>query len=175
MGRTRFTSGGVTVTLTHDLEAWARRRVEAAGRGIVRVLEGEAEAVASAASSRWYELVDRKTGATGQIDVTTTIGDTEVRVAVGSTDQRRAGGRPVPVFVRQPGPLSTRMVEIGAEEWGRRKQAGLTVGKIIGWAPMPRPKRATSPKFLLEMLVRTPMRLRVRESLGRMRREAING
>lgn len=174
MPNTIIRQGSVTITVSQDIAAFARRAAELASRGALRVLEEAANEVAVDARQRWYQLVDKRTGLTGEIDVVTRISSDEVRVGVGSTDGRRSKlGKPIPVFVRQPSSSSTKMVNIGPKEWGRRKRAGQIVSDIIGWAPVLNPKRAASPAYLLQLLVKQPMRARLKAALPRLRREML--
>jgi hypothetical protein len=92
MGVTRYTEGGVTVTLDGADEVMVRQLLEGALGGCLAVMEREAEAVALAARREWYGPtgVTRITGKGGDIVALTTV-DTakdEVRVSVGSTDDR---------------------------------------------------------------------------------------
>lgn len=89
---TRYTDGGVTVTLNGDLEAFVRKALEASVGGCLAIMEKEAETIAAAARRDWYSPtgVTRVTGKGGDIVALTTV-DTakgEVRVSVGSTDTR---------------------------------------------------------------------------------------
>lgn len=120
-GTLRYTEGDVTVTLHGDLEAWARQALDAAMGEVVKAMEAEAQVVADQARAEWYGTkgVTRRTGQSGDIQVVTTI-DTarsEVRVGVGSTDSRQAGGRYVAVFVRRPKSLSLVRQEVDRATW----------------------------------------------------------
>lgn len=92
MGVTRYTDGGVTVTLSGELEAFVRRALEASAGEVVAIMEREAESIAATARAEWYGPtgVTRLTGKGGDIVAVTTVdtGKGEVRVTVGSTDTR---------------------------------------------------------------------------------------
>lgn len=92
MAVTRYTEGGVTVTLSGELEAFVRKAADAATGGCLAIMEREAQAIADEARRVWYSPtgVTRVTGKGGDIVAITTVdnGKGEVRVSVGSTDTR---------------------------------------------------------------------------------------
>src|SRR3990167_2623278 len=94
----RFTDGPVTVQLDGALERW--------GADLLTSPQARAAWCGPAG-------VRRVTGLSGDIRVVTTIdaGRGELRVSVGSTDPRMAGGRPVPTYVHRPTRLSPILVE----------------------------------------------------------------
>jgi hypothetical protein len=115
---------GASVTLTGDLAAWAQESIRAATNGAVDEIQRVLEKVATAARSGWYGAagVKRRTGKSGDIQVTTTLDYSAgiVRVSVGSTDKRTAdprskssksvenAGKAVPLYVHRRGPLAFR-------------------------------------------------------------------
>lgn len=107
---TRFTDGNVSMTLDGGMEQLVRRAVEAASKGSVQVLEAKGAALAQQATAAWYgpNGVYRVTGASGDIEVVTTVSETEVRVSVGSTDTELVRGKPRAMLVHRAGPLSRR-------------------------------------------------------------------
>lgn len=174
MANLRYTDGNVTVALTGELEAFVRRALETAQGETVRIMEAAAEDIAAKARAEWYDPdanVTRRTGKSGQIEVVTTVSDTEVRVSVGSTDLSKAK------FVRRPGRLSTVAVEISAAEYNRAQAAGGASAKLVFRARTARPDagveagkyyriegnpRAGDGRFLLAELIRKPMTLKIR-------------
>lgn len=166
---TRYTKDGVTVTLTGSALTMARQAADAASRGMLTELERIAGEVARNAEAEWYTLVQRRTGLTGDIGVITTISPTEVRVSVGSLDRRVAGGKAVPLYVRQPRPTSLMAVKVSNEEWGRAKRAQRPVGPI-GTIYVPNLWAAAGkPKFLVPYLITGPMRKLVKTNIERIR------
>jgi hypothetical protein len=176
---TRYRQGGTTVTLTGDLEAFARRAVDAAGGESVRILEGGANTVRTSAASEWYRRVERETGKSGTLDVITTIDVSrgQVRVSLGSTDDRVAGktGKPVPVFVRAPAADSLVLKVVDHKTYWE------TPENLRGKYPkikVRNPLAVASPKFLLQELVKAPFKREIKRltpELGRAIAARING
>ena len=166
----RFTDGPVTVQLDGALERWVADLLTSTQSETVRVMRAAADEVAAAARAAWYGPmgVRRETGLSGDIRVVTTIdaGRGELRVSVGSTDPRMAGGRPVPTYVHRPTRLSTILVETTPREYFAAPESmrgpwkpGPT-GKRIPQLFSPNP-RASDGKKLLQVLVRAPLKARV--------------
>ena len=88
MTTTRYTQGDVTVTVTDDVAAYVEELARnALPAGLLDAMLAEANAQAGEARSAWYAPgsgVTRRSGRSGDIEVTTTVSDTEVRVSVGS-------------------------------------------------------------------------------------------
>lgn len=107
---TVWREGGVSVTLTGDLEAWAVAAMKDATNGAVTELEAILEPIAAQARAAWYgpQGVQRRSGLSGMIDVITTANVDKgiVTVSIGSTDTRPAGkrGALVPSFVHRARP-----------------------------------------------------------------------
>lgn len=170
----RYQSGTVSVALG-GLEEVVRRALEAAESAPVKVLRGELDKIAANARAEWYGSrgVERETGLGGDIEVITTLTDTEIRLSIGSTDDRRAGGKPLPVFIHRPGPLSLVEVEATREEWWAEKKAGKKVGpfpKIYVLNP-----KAGDGKYLLEELIKKPTRAAARKAIREIRKEIAEG
>lgn len=147
---TRWRDGGVTVVLHDELEAAVRSAMERAAGPALAPLRRRAEDVAAFAGEAWYTLVDRRTGLSGQIDVVETVSMDAVTISVGSTDQRIRKGKPVPAYVRTPGPSSEKR---------RRPRTGDDPSKIRkGWYYYENPKRQDGRYSLLQVLVLSPMR-----------------
>jgi hypothetical protein len=176
MGSLRYSEGGVTVTLDGtEMEDLVRRALDAAAGETVRVMEAAAQEVANDAQRDWYAAgtgVTRRTGRSGNITVITTVSDDEVRVSVGSTDTdlvRNARGALAPraAVVRRPGPLSLVDELVDQGTWWEWKKARKPVGKPgtageKNWTiRVPNPN-ASDGKFLVQELIRKPMRVKVR-------------
>lgn len=168
MSRTVYRQGGVEVTLDVDIEALIRQAASAATGGALEAMEAAAEEVAADARRQWYGPptgVTRETGQSGEIEVVTTVNDEEVRVSLGSTDTRRAGGKPLVVYVRRPRRTSMVDEEITAAEYHRLRREGkeahhLQSGKYV--RPVLNPA-ASDGKFLLAELIRNPMKRRSKQ------------
>lgn len=162
---TRYTQGGVTVTLDDGMARFVQGLLSAAERESVATLQEEAGIVRDYAASEWYQRVDKETGLSGTIAVVTTIdaGRGEVRVSVGSTDPRHdKRGRPTPVFVRAPGRASLTLQKVDHKTyWATPEERRNRYPFIL----VHNPKSGTG-EYLLQALVRTPMRKRI-PGLGR--------
>lgn len=163
---TRYSDGGVTVTLDGGLEEWMRSLLSAAETETVRVIEDAADAEARKSEDAWYGPggVTRRTGRSGEIKRVTIFSPGEVRVSVGSTDQRIDSQKKklTPLYVRRPGPLSLIDKYVTQGEWWAWKEARKPVGKAgskgkSDWViRVPNPK-ASDGKFLMVELVRKPV------------------
>lgn len=156
----RYTTGGVTVTLSGELAEWARAAVDEGERELVQQLVTIGDEEASKARGLWYQQVDRRTGKSGDIQSVLVLSDTEARVSVGSTDTRVAGRKPVPLWVHRPGPFSVKHRSATEAETTKGK------GKRVTY---PNPK-ASDGKFLVVELIRKPVRARFQveiQNLGR--------
>ena len=171
MAVTRYTDGGVTVTLDGAMERLVRRALDAAGGETVRVMEAAAEEVATSSRAKWYDPetgVTKRTGKSGDVRVVTTVSLAEVRVSVGSTDTRTADkGRPRAVVIRRPGRLSLIGKAVSQGDWWEWKKAGKPVRKagtpgIDNWIiEVPNPL-ASDGKYLVPELIRKPMRAKIK-------------
>lgn len=159
MPTTKYTAGKATITLTGDLEAWTRRVLASSAGAVVREVEKLAEEVASEARREWYDRVERKTGLSGDIAVETTIDLAQgvARVAVGSTDERIADGKPLVVYVHEPGPTSLIDVAVSHREYWDTPAALRRQYPIV---KKQNPKTAAG-KFLLQELIRTPAKAKI--------------
>lgn len=160
---TRYTRSDVTVILDGGLEDLVRRALDAVEGGeVVRRLEAEAEAVAEEARGFWYRQVDKETGLSGDIQVVTTVSDTEVRVGIGSTDRRTAGktGKPLPVMVHRPTARSLKRVEVTRADYFKAPERlrHFEDGKFYLDSPNP---LASDGKYLLQELVRKPAKVKL--------------
>lgn len=179
---TKFTDGGATITVDGGMERFVRAMLTAANTETVRVLESGAGEVAAKAASDWYgpDGVTWRTGASGRIDVVTTIdtGRGDVRVSTGSTDTKTINGKPRAVYIHRPGPLSRQLVEITGAEYKQSKAAGGAAAALVfrarrsdeakgieagkAYRTEPNPK-ASNGAFLLTILIKVPMRAKIKE------------
>lgn len=172
---TKWRDGGVTVTLTGDLEAWAERAIRSALGGAVEVVQAELETVARSAESAWYgaQGVQRVTGKSGDMAVVTVLDldKGRVLVSVGSTDDRvstsyRSKGAPVPYFVHRAERLATVAKVVTREEFyaaptstriGRARKAQPANGIAVGdYLIRVASTRASDGKKLLPLYVNGP-------------------
>lgn len=169
---TRIKQGDVTVTLSGDTEAWVRRAVDAAGGAALRAIRQEAQAVARDAEARWYTLVQRETGKSGQIGIVETINEVAgtVTVTVGSTDKRVAGKRsaPVPLLVRTPGPDSLITVKVDRETYFATPERLRFRYPLVFQV---NPNRSAKRTPLVTLLIKVPME----EALTRRASEIVQG
>ena len=124
---TRYRDGAATITLTGDIEAWARNAANQAASGFLDVCEPAAEELAGVARAAWYREVQRETGLSGDIDTVTTIDVSRgsVTVSIGSTDPRKdKRGRPAVAFVHRPKALALAPVEITKAEYEAHRRKG---------------------------------------------------
>ncbi len=170
MSAIRYTEGGVTVALTGDLAARVDAVATQVGGEALRVMRAEAQTVADRARAEWYGAngVNRQTGLSGDIVVTTTVSPDEVRVGLGSSDTRTNGsGKNVALFVHRPGRLSLAPREVTRGEWWAWKKAGKPVGKGgsphgADWTIYEASGEASDGANLMSEFVRKPMTARMR-------------
>lgn len=173
MGITRYTDGNVTVTLDGGLESLVRKALDAAGGETLRLMEQAAQDVADKARAEWYAQgtgVKQQTGKSGDIQVVSTVSDTEVRVSVGSTDTRIAGkaGKPLVAVLRRRGRLSLEEKLVGREEYFAWKSARKPVGRAgksgssNDWVIYVASDYASDGRNMITELVRKPMSVKVK-------------
>jgi len=167
----RVTTGGVIVRLGPELGDFVRRLVEKTQTVTIQQIREAADEVAADARLAWYSKqgVKRRTGKSGDIRAleVVDIAKGEIRISVGSADDRMAGRRPVPVFVHRPTRTSTIMVDVSPGEWFAAPES-----MRAPWRPTPGGKKvarlhrpnpdASDGKKLLPTLVRSPMRKRAK-------------
>ena len=185
----RYTDGNVSVTLDGTLEAFSKRMLDSVEHDLARKAQARAEKVATAARAAWYDEqgVKRVTGRSGDIQVLTTISDTEIKVSVGSTDTRTSEGKPVPALVRSARPTSTISVPVDDATYSRLMQdyrAGRSIprqyeikadkkGRPTGiYERKPNP-RAASGGAMLQTTVKTPMKAQLNELSAEIRQTLI--
>ena len=143
---TVWREGGVSVTLTGDLLAWADAAINDATNGAAAEVAAILEPVAAQARAEWYgpQGVVKRTGLSGQIDVITTANLDKgiVTVSVGSTDTRQAGKSRalVPSFVHRPGRLAVEVKAVTREEFFRAPAS-----TRVGVARVARPAQGIKP------------------------------
>jgi len=184
MPTTRYRDGSASATISHDLAAWCRSVVSSAERDALSILEQEAEKIASDARQKWYTMVEKETGQSGQIDVVTTydVGRGRISVAVGSLDSRvdPKSGKPTVVFIKSPGRNSTVKKQVSREEYyatpnllrgnydpfPEERAQGLKGPFVYEINPL-----AGSPKNLLQTLIKSPVRLKLKDPalLGKLK------
>ncbi len=175
---TVFRDGEVSVTLTGDLEARMLAIVDHIASTSAKELIAAGEEIAANARREWYgpNGVRRVTGLSGDIvsDLVVDAGRDEIRVRIGSTDTRIAGGKQVALYVRPPG-LPTERVEVGRIEYFNapkdRRHYSMAEGKFY----LDKPRGHFSPwanTTNMEALVKRPARLKVKR-LGAALRKAL--
>lgn len=143
---TVWREGGVSVTLTGDLLAWADAAINDATNGAAAEVAAILEPVAAQARAEWYgpQGVVKRTGLSGQIDVITVanLDKGVVTVSVGSTDTRQAGKSRalVPSFVHRPGRLAVEVKAVTREEFFRAPAS-----TRVGVARVARPAQGIKP------------------------------
>lgn len=170
---TRYTEGGVTVTLDDGLERFIRAALDAATTETVRILEAAAEEELVRAEAAWYDPstgVTRQTGRSGQLEVVTTISADEVRVSLQSTDTSRVGGKPRAALIRRPARLSLVEELVTQGEWWEWKRGGKPVGRRgsagkSDWSILVPNPNASDGRQLVSELIRKPMKARVKAIL----------
>lgn len=167
MSTIRVKQGDVTITLTGPSDDWIRRATTAAGGAVLRAVREEAQAVATAASGHWYEMVNKRTGLSGQLGVmeTVDINAATVTVSVGSTDNRIAGKKnaPVPRLVSTAGPDSVILVTVTQKEYyDTPKRLRYKYPQVF----QTNPKATSARRSLLKLLVIDPMTAGVHRRIG---------
>lgn len=174
MTRRVFTSGNVTVELSADIERFVDGLLAKTETAAVREMRELAEEVARDAEAQWYQDVEWRTGKSGQMEVIERIdlASGEVRFAVGSTDKRRSGGKPVPVYVRRPGRFSLRKVQTTHDGYWATPAAFRANYRAIPGRDRPGQRgpfiyepnpNASDGKALLVELVKKPVKKRVKK------------
>jgi hypothetical protein len=123
MSAIRYRDGGASVELTGDLAKWAEAAIQKAAGEAIGIVRAELETVARQAEADWYSSagVERRTGQSGQMAVTTTIDAARgvIRVSVGSSDTRRVGKKNLApaAYVHRAGPNSVALRVVGESEY----------------------------------------------------------
>lgn len=121
------------MALDEGMAQFVRSAIPRAEAAAVAVLEAHAEELAATARREWYgpEGVDRRTGKGGDIQVVTTVDSArgEVRVSIGSTDDRTAGktNKPLVAFQHRPWGSSLRAKAVERGEWFAWQRKGAPV------------------------------------------------
>lgn len=132
----------------------------AAVRATVTELDVYLGVIGDSAHALWYKQVDKKTGLSGQISGgVIAVSDTKIRGIVGTSDTRREKGKPLIVYIRRPGPLSTKRRPVRESEKNALRAAGKRVPKYIEY---PNPK-ASDYGYLATELINKPANAGKRE------------
>lgn len=170
---TVWREGGVSVTLTGDLLAWANAAINDATNGAAAEVAAILEPVAAQARAEWYgpQGVIKRTGLSGQIDVITTanldkgvvtvsVGSTDTRTATkgtlrqraDGTETRRQAGAPIPAFVHRAGRTTTRLQAVTREEFFRAPKS-----TRVGVAHKAQPQLGIKPgDWIIRVLIDRP-------------------
>lgn len=170
MSRTyRIGVGKAAVTVTGDLEAMAKRLVDATAKAFVDATAPIADAVVASAEAHWYDDIEKRTGKSGQWTTAISLRPDSVTVGIQSLDDRKVGpnGAVVAFVVHRPGVLSLMPKEVSQGEWWRAKKAGHPVGRTgaagannwLIYVPNP---DARDGKTLMPELIRRPFRQRIK-------------
>lgn len=176
-----YTNGSVTVSLSGEMEAFVDGLLKKAATASLVTARRLAEEVRDDAERQWYGVngVRKVTGKSGNIQVTESVNiqTGEVRVSVGSADDRVSGGKPVPVFIRRAGRLSLVKVEVSHDRyWKTPKSMRANYHPIPGRDPRtasgpfiyePNPKASDGRKMLNEF-VKKPVKKAMRKAAGEL-------
>lgn len=183
-----YTKGSVTVTLSGEMEAFVDRLMETATTAALVTARELAETVRDDAAREWYGArgVRKVTGKSGDIRVTESIdlNTGDVRVSVGSADDRVSGGKPVPVFIKRPGRLSLVKVEVSHDKyWKTSKGMRANYYPIPGrdprgstgpWIYEPNPKANDGRKMLNEF-IKKPVKKAMRKAASDLGTAVVEG
>ena len=163
----------VSATMTIPMDVIIRQVADACTGGAVSVISKLGEEVAGNARRAWYGPggLRRVTGKSGNIVSRTVITTEMVRVSDGSTDLRTSGGKPLVVFFH-PARFRKRQVT-HAEFWAapERLQANYHPRRgDVGAGPFIWETNSDAkPGFLLQTLVRAPLKARVLAAMPELR------
>ena len=172
MSAIRYNDGGVTISLDGDLAKWAEAAIQKAAGAAIDIVRAELDAVARSAEASWYgpQGVQRVTGKSGQMAVTTTIDAARgvIRVTVGSSDDRRVGKKALSpaAYVHRAERLATELQVVTREQFlsapqstrvGRARKASTITGAKVGdYLIRVSSPRASDGKKLSPLFVFTP-------------------
>lgn len=167
MASYKISSGGSSAIVTGDMRKYVERVLNETQDSTVKAMREAAEEVRNAARASWYQQVNEESGRSGDIRTAITIDPErgDVAVAVGSVDGRRAQGKPTVVFVHAPFPGSLQQTLVSEDEYIKspshlRAWIDHKKNKHYVWRA---PKQAATGKYLLEHLVKAPMRAKVKQ------------
>ena len=167
MASFKISSGSTSAIVSGDMRKYVERVLNETQDATVREMRAATEEVRASARAAWYQQVTERSGRSGDIRTAITI-DPElgnVSVSVGSVDTRRSKEKPTVVFVHAPFPGSLQQTLVSEEEyiaspehiraWIDHKKT-----KYFVWKP---PKQPATGKYLLETLVKAPMRAKLKQ------------
>lgn len=179
MATLKLTNGSASGVITGDMAAFVKDLLDRTQNAAVKTLREAGESVASNAHADWYNQVQKDTGKSGDIIAVTSVnpGTGDVKMSVGSTDKRTSDGRPVPVYIHAPFPGALVRTEVSLKEYNEAPRSekawkDKVTGKTYVWRA---PKQKQTGDYLLETLVKAPMRKSVKGVAKNMAREAIKG
>lgn len=166
MASFKISSGSTSAIITGDVRKYVERVLAETQDETVKTMRASAEEVRNSAKAAWYTMVTEESGRSGDIRTAITIDPEKgnVAVAVGSVDSRRAQGKPTVVFVHSPFPGSLQQTLVSEDEYVK------SPSHLKAWIDHKRkkhyvwraPKQAATGKYLLEHLVKAPMRGKVK-------------
>lgn len=167
MASIKISSGGASAIVTGDMRRYVERVLSETQDSTVRAMRDAAEEVRKNARASWYTQVHEESGRSGDIRTAITVdpdGGT-VSVAVGSVDSRRAQNKPVVVFIHAPFPGSLQQTQVSESEYlsaPTQERAWIDHKKkrYFVWRS---PSQPATGKYLLETLVKAPMRARKKD------------
>lgn len=162
MASIRLSNGSSSAVITGDLKRYVERVLSETQDEVVKAMRDAAEEVRASARASWYTQVNEESGRSGDIRTAITVDPDggSVSVAVGSVDSRKAQGKPTVVFVHAPFPGSLQQMLVSEAEYlaapvPERAWIDHKRKRYFLWKP---PKQAPTGKYLLETLVKAPMR-----------------
>lgn len=162
MASIRLSNGSSSAVITGDLKRYVERVLSETQDSTVRAMRDAAEEVRKNARAQWYTQVNEESGRSGDIRTAITVDPDggSVSVAVGSVDGRKAQGKPTVVFVHAPFPGSLQQTLVSESEYlaapvPERAWIDHKKKKFYVWRS---PQQPATGKYLLETLVKAPMR-----------------
>jgi hypothetical protein len=164
MASIRLSNGSSSGVITGDLKRYVERVLNETQDETVKAMRAAAEEVRASARASWYTQVHEESGRSGDIRTSVSVdpdGGT-VSVAVGSVDGRKAQGKPTVVFIHAPFPGSLQQTQVSEAEFlsaPTQERAWIDHKKkrFYVWRS---PQQPATGKYLLETLVKAPMRAR---------------
>jgi len=162
MASFKISSGSSSAIVTGDMRRYVERVLNETQDEVVKAMRDAAEEVRKNARASWYTQVHEESGRSGDIRTAITVDPDggSVSVAVGSVDSRRAQNKPVVVFIHAPFPGSLQQTLVSESEYlsaPTQERAWIDHKKkrFFVWRS---PKEPATGKYLLETLVKAPMR-----------------
>jgi len=167
MASFKISNGSSSAIVTGDVRKYVERVLNETQDSTVREMRAATEEVRASARSAWYTQVTERSGRSGDIRTAVTIDPEKgnVAVAVGSVDSRVAGGKPAVVFIHAPFPGSLQQTLVSEEEYTAapshlRAWIDHKKNRYFVWKP---PRQPATGKYLLETLVKAPMRKKIKQ------------